>query len=171
MEKSKKSYDVVFNNSKNSNSKGFKAPFDNCMNYIVSFRGSDHSYFKDYKGGFVSIVDNESGSIIYEEEIFSKPFFPLYDFIEITSYDFAGDVLNQENFLTPQNIQEVEKLLLNSLTHDKCKYTTLSLEFNYNSEKEKDEIENQFSSIHCVQINDSEDGLLEFIFSLSRDDI
>lgn len=51
-----KTYDVHFNDSNDSNSKGFKESFDYCKNYIDTYNGTNESYFSDYKNGTVSIV-------------------------------------------------------------------------------------------------------------------
>lgn len=64
-----KTYDVHFNDSENSNSKGFKLTFDECKAYIAANNGTDNSYFADYKGGDVSIVCNETGETEYSEAI------------------------------------------------------------------------------------------------------
>lgn len=60
-------YDVVFNDDSNSNSKGFEASLDYCKDYIQTYNGTDESYFADYKGGTVSIMCNET-----EEEVYSE---------------------------------------------------------------------------------------------------
>ena len=65
-----RTYDVIFNDDTDSNSKGFESSFDYCKNYILSFNGSNHSYFADYKGGVVQVVCNETGEVVYEEEVF-----------------------------------------------------------------------------------------------------
>lgn len=62
-------YDVVFNNECDSNSKGMKATIEYCREYIRQNNGTNESYFADYKGGMVSIVRNETGETIYEEEV------------------------------------------------------------------------------------------------------
>ena len=65
-------YDVVFNNDCNTNNKGFSsegATYEYCRGYIESYNGTDESYFADYKGGVVSIVCNETGETVYEEEV------------------------------------------------------------------------------------------------------
>ena len=62
-------YDVHFNDESDSNNKGFKQTFEYCKDYIRSFNGTNESYFADYKGGIVSIVCNETGETIYEEDI------------------------------------------------------------------------------------------------------
>lgn len=64
-----KTYDVHFNDSNDSNNKGFNESFDYCKNYIESYNGTNESYFEDYKGGVVSIVCNETGEEVYSEEI------------------------------------------------------------------------------------------------------
>jgi hypothetical protein len=63
-------YDVHFNDSADSNSKGFQADFDFCKNYIEQNNGTNHSYFEDYKGGTVSIVCNETGETVFETNVF-----------------------------------------------------------------------------------------------------
>jgi len=65
-----KTYDIHFNDSENSNSKGFELSFEDAKDYIGRYNGTNESYFADYKGGIVSIVDNETGETVYEEEIF-----------------------------------------------------------------------------------------------------
>lgn len=46
-----KTYDVHFNDSENSNSKGFRLSIEECQEYINSNNGTNNSYFEDYKGG------------------------------------------------------------------------------------------------------------------------
>ena len=62
-------YDVHFNDERDSNSKGFTDSYDDCLSYIEEYNGTNHSYFEDYKGGTVSIVCNETGETVYEEEV------------------------------------------------------------------------------------------------------
>lgn len=62
-------YDVVFNDSENSNNKGFKETIDYCKDYILHNNGTNESYFEDYKGGTVQVVCNETGEVVYEEEV------------------------------------------------------------------------------------------------------
>jgi len=64
-----KTYDIVFNDSNNSNNKGFKESLKYCKSYIKTWNGSDHSYFADYKGGTVSIVCNKTGETVFEKKI------------------------------------------------------------------------------------------------------
>jgi hypothetical protein len=61
MTSTQKTYDVVFSDDLNMNSKGFKQDPEYCFDYIISHNGTDHSYFADYKGHRVSIVCNETG--------------------------------------------------------------------------------------------------------------
>ena len=61
-----KTYNIVFNDEQNSNDKGFELSFDECKDYIETHNGSNYSYFGDYKGGTVSIIDNETGEAVYE---------------------------------------------------------------------------------------------------------
>jgi len=66
----KESYDVVFNDSEKSDRKGFDTyRYADCKEYIDSYNGTNESYFADYKGGVVSIVNND-GETLYEEEIY-----------------------------------------------------------------------------------------------------
>lgn len=69
MKKKELTYDVHFNDSENSNNKGFKLTFDEAKAYIEANNGTDESYFADYKGGTVSIVCNETGETVYETEV------------------------------------------------------------------------------------------------------
>lgn len=62
-------FDVVFNDSENSDSKGFSSDFDFCMNYINRYNGTNESYFADYKNGSVSILDIDSGDLVYTVDV------------------------------------------------------------------------------------------------------
>ena len=62
-------YDVVFNDSENSNSKGFQLSIEDWKKWIEFNRNDKTTYFGDYKGGTVSIVCNETGDTVYEENI------------------------------------------------------------------------------------------------------
>jgi hypothetical protein len=59
-------FDVVCNDEKNSNNKGFTASLQYCKDYIALHNGSNDSYFADYKGGIVSIVCNETDETVFE---------------------------------------------------------------------------------------------------------
>lgn len=65
----KKTFDVMFNDSSDSNSKGWSESYEYCLDYIKNYNGTNESYFADYKGGTVSIVCNETGEDVYDEEI------------------------------------------------------------------------------------------------------
>jgi hypothetical protein len=62
-------YDVYFNDENSSNNKGFNYSFEDCMNYIETYNGTEESYFKDYKGGTVSIFCNKEEVVIFETEV------------------------------------------------------------------------------------------------------
>lgn len=62
-------YDIYFNDEYDSNNKGMSASFEDCKEYIRQNNGTNHSYFADYKGGTVSVVCNETGETVYEEEV------------------------------------------------------------------------------------------------------
>lgn len=62
-----KTYNVHFNDSNDSNDKGFRLSFADCRNWIDC--NKDDHYFKAYKGGTVSIICNETGACYYEETI------------------------------------------------------------------------------------------------------
>jgi hypothetical protein len=64
-----KTYDVHFNDSKDSNSKGFQLTLEECKEYIDANNGTNNSYFNDYKRGIVSIICNETGQTVYEETV------------------------------------------------------------------------------------------------------
>ncbi len=55
-------FDIFFNDSENSNNKGFRESFDYCLNYIDMNQGT---YFQDYPEGLVSIVCNETGKTVF----------------------------------------------------------------------------------------------------------
>ena len=63
-------YDVVFNDAENSNNKGFQYSKKEAKEYIRIGNGSNHSYFKDYKGGTVSIMNNMTGKIVKTYPVF-----------------------------------------------------------------------------------------------------
>jgi len=67
-----KTYDVHFNDDQDSNNKGFELTIQECKDYIEMWNGSDESYFEDYKGGIVSVVENETGETVFETEILQE---------------------------------------------------------------------------------------------------
>ena len=50
-----------------SNRKGFNESYEYCLNYIKMYNGTNESYFADYKGGTVSIVNNNTEEYVYNE--------------------------------------------------------------------------------------------------------
>ena len=62
-------FDVCFDDNDNSDSKGWEESYEYCKEYIEQNNGTDNSYFGDYHNGVVSIVDVESGEIVYDERI------------------------------------------------------------------------------------------------------
>jgi hypothetical protein len=62
-------YDIIFSDSENSNSKGFRETFEYCKNYIDMHNGSNHSYFADYKGGTVAIISDDTYEIVYQTTV------------------------------------------------------------------------------------------------------
>ena len=62
-----KSFDVVFNDDCDSNRKGFNESYEYCLNYIKMYNGTTESYFADYKGGTVSIINNDTEECVYNE--------------------------------------------------------------------------------------------------------
>lgn len=67
--KTMKTYDIIFNDNEDSNNKGFQVSLEEAKDYIKQHNGTNESYFADYKGGIVQVVDNESGEVAYEEEV------------------------------------------------------------------------------------------------------
>jgi len=65
----KNTYDVIFNDNDNSDSKGFKLTADECIDYIQLHNGSKESFFAGYKGGIVEVVCNETDEIVYTTEV------------------------------------------------------------------------------------------------------
>lgn len=70
MANSKKDFDVVFNDDYDSSSKGFSYSISECKTYIDTYNGTNESYFKDFKGGNVAIVNNTTGEEFYSEEVY-----------------------------------------------------------------------------------------------------
>lgn len=62
-------YDIYFDDDENSNNNGFSLTLKEAKDYIAMHNGTNWSYFADYKGGMVSIVCNETGENVYEEEV------------------------------------------------------------------------------------------------------
>lgn len=62
-------YDIYFNDSENSNNKGFNMTLEEAKEYIRIYNGTNESYFADHKGGTVSIVCNENGEEVYNTTI------------------------------------------------------------------------------------------------------
>lgn len=62
-------YDVHFDDDTKSDSKGFHASLDWAIDFVKNNNGTNNSYFTDYKGGTVSIICNETGETVYEEEV------------------------------------------------------------------------------------------------------
>lgn len=62
-------FDIYFNDDYDSNNKGFRYTYEEAKAYIDTYNGTDESYFEDYKGGVVSIVNNETEETVYEVEI------------------------------------------------------------------------------------------------------
>ena len=62
-------YDVCFDDDNSSNNEGWHESYQYCKDYIESNNGSNWSYFEDYKGGFASIVCNETGDEVYSERV------------------------------------------------------------------------------------------------------
>ena len=63
-------YDVIFNDSESTSSKGWSESYLTCLDYIKTWNGTPASYFKDYVGGTVSIVCNETEDNCYSEDIY-----------------------------------------------------------------------------------------------------
>jgi hypothetical protein len=61
-------FDVHFNSAETSNNKGFRITYEEAMAYIRSADRSD-SYWPDYVGGLVSIVNFETGKTVIEFSI------------------------------------------------------------------------------------------------------
>ena len=62
-------YDVVFNDDAASNCKHINSTYECCMQWIEANRHDNTTYFGDYKGGTVSIVEVNTGNYVYTETI------------------------------------------------------------------------------------------------------
>jgi hypothetical protein len=58
-------YDIVFNCDEHTNNKGVELSLNDAYSYISFNMYNKWSYFQDYIGGTVSIVNNETGDTIY----------------------------------------------------------------------------------------------------------
>lgn len=65
----KATYDIHFNDATDGNSEGFSLSYEEALDYIEMYNGTNDGYFADYKGGTVSIVCNETGETVFEEKI------------------------------------------------------------------------------------------------------
>jgi hypothetical protein len=63
-------FDIVFDSDTSSNNKGFSNDFEYCFNYVNIHNGTNHSYFKVYKGENVSIYCNEMEEIVYTTKVY-----------------------------------------------------------------------------------------------------
>ena len=66
-----KDYDVVFSNGNNFSMKDWARSKEYCINYIQTSNGTGVDEFDnfDFIGGVVSVVDNTTHEVLYEEEI------------------------------------------------------------------------------------------------------
>ena len=64
-----KNYDVVFSNGINFSMKNWMESKEYCINYIQTNNGTGVDEFDTFSGGVVSVVDNITNDIVYEEEI------------------------------------------------------------------------------------------------------
>ena len=62
-------YNIVFNNDNDTNNKGFSQTLKYCKDYIKAYNGTGFSYFGDYIGGVVQIVNNRTGLVVYETQV------------------------------------------------------------------------------------------------------
>lgn len=62
-------FDVEFNDGQDSDSKGFEMSLEEARDYIETWNGSSKSYFGDYKGVTVSIINNLTGESVEDFEI------------------------------------------------------------------------------------------------------
>jgi hypothetical protein len=62
-------YDVVFNDDTASNCKRINGTYEYCMQWIEANRNDNTTYFGDYKGGTVSVVEVNTGNYVYTENI------------------------------------------------------------------------------------------------------
>lgn len=118
-------YDIHFNNETSSNNKGFNQTLSYCKDYIALENGSDWSYFKDYKNGTVSIVCNETGETVYEEEIKT----PIKATVE--GYDHAKVYESTSNYIVdlrtglgdgfyPKDIFSLEDAISDAVADHSC---------------------------------------------------
>lgn len=64
-----RTFDVHFDDQVTSNNMGWRKSYEYCRDWIECNRDTPGSYFSDYVGGEVSIICNESGEVVYREDI------------------------------------------------------------------------------------------------------
>lgn len=69
LDNNKRTYDVRFEDTTSSSLKGWSESYEYCKDYIEQYNGTDESYFADYKDGAVEIVCNETGDVVYQEDV------------------------------------------------------------------------------------------------------
>lgn len=60
---------MVFNDETASNCKYINDTYEYCMQWIEANRNDNTTYFGDYKGGTVSVVEVNTGNYVYTENI------------------------------------------------------------------------------------------------------
>lgn len=64
-----KTYDVGMCDDEDGETMGFHRTYDKCLAFIKEHNTSDNCLFRNYKGGTASIIQNNTGECVYEEEI------------------------------------------------------------------------------------------------------
>ena len=67
--RTKKTYDVFFQDETSSNNKGFRISYKDCRAYIDTNINRKGSLFDDYQGGTVEIVCNETEEVVFRKQI------------------------------------------------------------------------------------------------------
>ena len=63
----RETFDIVFDAEGKTDHEGFELSLAEAILYVKKYNGTDHSYFKQYKEGRVSVVSNETGILIHDE--------------------------------------------------------------------------------------------------------
>ncbi len=67
--KTNQTFDILFNDENNSNSKGFSLTAEQAIEKANQMLISNESYVSDYTDGTISVVCNETGATIWEKDI------------------------------------------------------------------------------------------------------
>lgn len=63
-------YTILFNDGTDSNTGDSFHTLEDAKAYINSNNRTEYSYFPDYRGGVAQVLNEETDTVVYEEEIY-----------------------------------------------------------------------------------------------------